>query len=55
MKYYKNLIRRKKYGVLTLCLITFLIGVFTVYHNFLDILIRSITWSDLSDYAIYNN
>lgn len=55
MKYYKNLIKRKKYGVLILCLIFFLLGAFTFFHSFLDVIIRNINWSDLSSYEIYNN
>ena len=55
MKYYKNLIKRKRYGVLIFCLIMFLLGAFTFFSNFLDIIIRNINWSDLSSYAIYNN
>lgn len=55
MKYYKNLIKRKKYGVLFFCLIVFLLGTFTFFYNFLDVIIRNIDWSDLSSYTIYNN
>lgn len=55
MKYYKNLIKRKKYGDLAVCLILFALGVFTFFYSFLDVIIRNIDWSDLSSYAIYNN
>lgn len=55
MKYYKNLIKRKKYGILTICLITFLLGAFTFFFNFLDVIIKNINSSDLSSYAIYSN
>lgn len=55
MKYYKNLIKRKKYAVLIFSLLVFLLGAFAFFYNFLDVIIRNIEWSDLSGYAIYNN
>ena len=55
MKYYKNLIKRKKYNVLIAILIVFILGLFLFYSYFLDVIIRNIAWSDLSYYAIDNN
>lgn len=55
MKYYKNIIKRKKYGVLILCLILFVLGGLIFFYNFIDVLIKNIDWSTLSSYAVYNN
>lgn len=55
MKYYKNLIKRKKYGVLILGLIFSLLGGITFFYNFIDVIIKNIDLSDLSSYSVYNN
>ena len=55
MKYYKNLIKRKKYGVLIIAFCIFLLGAFSFFYNLLDVIIKNINFSDLSSYTIYNN
>ena len=52
MKYYKNLIRRKKYGVLIIAFCIFLLGAFSFFYNLLDVIIKNINFSDLSSYTI---
>jgi len=54
MKYYKNLIKRKKFGVLTLSFIFFALGLVAFYYNLLDVIIKNVDWIHLSSYVTYN-
>ena len=46
MKYYKNLIKRKKYGILLRCLVVFLLGAVGFYFSFIDTIVRNINWNN---------
>ena len=55
MKYYRNLLKRKRYGQLIACLIVFLLGLSAFLIGILDVLNRGFNNSGLSFYTIYNN
>ena len=55
MKYYKNLIKRKQYGILIFYLFTFLLGLFVFYINFIDAIVDGFEQSGLSlSMAVHN-
>ena len=55
MKYYKNLIIKKKFGKLLGCFIVALVGFICFYFNCIDVIINNIKFSDISTYVVINN
>lgn len=55
MKYYKNLIKRKKYGVVIVSMLFFILGFCAFYFNLIEVIKFGIMWTGLSPNVIIDN